>query len=91
MTDPPRYPDALSDSGADPDRGTPPGMPRWVKVSGLIVGVVVLALIAIMIIGGGDHGPSRHATGDQPTERSEHKPPAGEAPSPRDPSELGRG
>lgn len=43
MTEPPRY----------------PGAPRWVKVSGIVVGgVLLLALILLLIPGG--HGPGRH-------------------------------
>ncbi len=36
-----------------------PGTPRWVKVFGIIVVVVVLLVFAGMFIGG-RHGPSRH-------------------------------
>ena len=35
-----------------------PGMPRWVKVSGIIAVVVVLLVIIIMFTG--EHGPGRH-------------------------------
>ena len=63
MTDPPRYPDSNSDTGDDtrvrPGREYP-GTPRWVKVLGIIVIFVVLLAVAIMFIGGGEHGPSRH-------------------------------
>ena len=38
-----------------------PGTPRWVKVSGIIVLVLVLLVGIMMFIGvGGDHGPGRH-------------------------------
>ena len=36
-----------------------PGTPRWVKVIGIFVIVVVLVVIAAMFIGG-EHGPGRH-------------------------------
>ena len=39
-----------------------PGTPRWVKVFGLIVIVVVLLVITMMFIGG-EHGPNRHSLG----------------------------
>jgi len=52
MTDPPRY----SDSREDEDTG----VPRWVKVLGIIVAVVVLLVVVVLIIGGGEHGPWRH-------------------------------
>lgn len=38
-----------------------PGMPRWVKISGIVLGVLVL--LAAMFIAfdiGGPHGPGRH-------------------------------
>jgi hypothetical protein len=38
-----------------------PGTPRWVKVFGIIVIVVVLLVAAVMYISGGEHGPGRHA------------------------------
>jgi hypothetical protein len=47
-------PDPLSHDGI--------GTPRWVKLSGIIGGVLVL-LVVIMILVGGDHGPWRHMPG----------------------------
>jgi hypothetical protein len=37
-----------------------PGIPRWVKVFGIIFMVVVLLVVARILIGG-EHGPGRHA------------------------------
>ena len=37
-----------------------PGTPRWVKVFGITVIVVVLLVVAMMFLVGGEHGPSRH-------------------------------
>ena len=91
MTDPPSHPDTTSGTNRDTNRGQPPGMPRWVKVSALLVGALVLALVAIMVIGGGDHGPSRHAVGDQPTEPREQTAAGDEAPGGHGTSERGRG
>ena len=61
-----------------------PGTPRWVKVFGIIVIVVVLLVVAVMFIGGGEHGPGRHApsggAGDQASSSSVmegHAPPEG--------------
>lgn len=45
-------------SGTDAEQ--PPGVPRWLKVSGLVVGVVVLLVVLGMLVLGGDHGPGRH-------------------------------
>jgi hypothetical protein len=59
MADPPHH----RDPGEAADRGSPPGMPRWVKVSGIIVAVLVLVLVIVMLLAGGDHGPRRHSSG----------------------------
>jgi ABC-type transporter Mla subunit MlaD len=32
-----------------------------VKVFGIIIVVVVLVVVAVMFVGGGEHGPGRHA------------------------------
>jgi hypothetical protein len=37
-----------------------PGTPRWVKVLGITVIVVVLLAVAMMFLVGGEHGPGRH-------------------------------
>jgi hypothetical protein len=42
---------------ADP----PPGMPRWVKLFGIIVLVLVL-LFVLSVVAGGQHGPGRHVS-----------------------------
>ncbi len=60
MAELPTYPDATGDTGVGPDRRSPPGTPRWVKAFGIIVLVLVLLFGVAMIIGGGNHGPSRH-------------------------------
>jgi hypothetical protein len=64
MTDP-RSPETGDDSGAgyEPERT---GIPRWIKVAGIVVAVVVLLVVVLMltgVLGGGDgggHGPRRH-------------------------------
>jgi hypothetical protein len=38
-------------------------MPRWVKVSGIIVAVLVLLLVIVLLLAGGGHGPRRHLSG----------------------------
>jgi hypothetical protein len=74
MADPPPYPDS---SGDEPDRGSTTGTPRWVKVFGIIVIVLVLGFV-ILKFGGvgppGDHGPGRHAPSG---EVGGHTPPEG--------------
>jgi hypothetical protein len=39
-----------------PDRDTPPGPPRWVKVLGIIVLALVLAFVILHLLGGGFRG-----------------------------------
>jgi hypothetical protein len=34
--------------------------PRWVKVSGIIAIVLVLLVVIMMFVSGGNHGPGRH-------------------------------
>jgi hypothetical protein len=34
-----------------PDRGSPPSMPRWVKIFGIILIVLVLAVVAMHLTG----------------------------------------
>jgi len=67
MADQPRYPDTGEDAGVGLDRGSPPRVPRWVKVSGIVVAVLVLLVVSMMLIagggpGGGGHGPGRHTS-----------------------------
>jgi hypothetical protein len=62
MADPPRARDPAQAAGLAADRGSPPGMPRWVKVSGIIVAVLVLLLVIVLLLSGG-HGPRRHLSG----------------------------
>jgi preprotein translocase subunit SecG len=37
----------------------PGGTPRWVKVFGIILAVLVLAFVIVLLVQGG-HGPGRH-------------------------------
>ncbi|AWK76754.1 hypothetical protein CBI38_35555 (plasmid) [Rhodococcus oxybenzonivorans] len=60
MTDP--TPDA-GPPRSDEDRGSPPRReptPRWVKVVGIVVGILLVLVILMMVFGGGNHGPGRH-------------------------------
>ena len=55
MADLPPYRDPSDDTSVRP------GIPRWVKVFGIIVIVLVLLVGIIMVTGiGGQHGPGRH-------------------------------
>lgn len=54
--------DMSSDQGREPDIGQPPGMPRWVKASAVVVAVLVVLIIVVLATGiGGEHGPGRHS------------------------------
>jgi plastocyanin len=56
----------MADPAAYPDPGPPPGMPRWVKVSGIIIGALVLLFVILRVTGvGGEHGPGMHGPGAQ--------------------------
>jgi hypothetical protein len=60
MTDPRRD----AGTGQDGAPGTPPRMPRWVKVAGIVVGVLLVVFIVLQLAGvGGQHGPGRHTLG----------------------------
>lgn len=65
------------------DRTPDDGMPRWVKISGIIAIVLITLLIVLMLFG--DHGPGRHQPSGghaSPTSSSggtvlDHTPPTG--------------
>lgn len=49
------------DPGMDPDHHPGEGMPRWVKVSGIVVLLVAALAVILLVLGGpGGHGPGRH-------------------------------
>ena len=52
-----------------------PGTPRWVKVSGIAVGVLLLLAAVLMLHGGGPgrHMPSGDAPGQMPPEEDGHR------------------
>jgi hypothetical protein len=59
---PPEYLDSGDDDGAEVDRGSTTGMPRWVKVSAIVALILVVLVVVMLLVGGGpgDHGPGRH-------------------------------
>lgn len=61
-------PSSFSDAGAGPEGGTPPGMPRWVKVFGLVALVVVVLVVGVLLFADGDHGPRRHVDASEQLE-----------------------
>jgi hypothetical protein len=45
----------------DDTYGRHPGMPRWVKVTAIVVGVLILLFVILQLTGlAGQHGPGRH-------------------------------
>lgn len=75
MADPSPYADGADDAGVGPGFESPPGTPRWVKVSAIIALVVVGLLVVMILAGGSQHGPGRHAPSGG------HQQPAGYLPS----------
>lgn len=58
------------------DHSTYPGMPRWVKISGIVVVATIVLAIILMASGiGGPHGPGRHLS---PADTGSQTPPAGD-------------
>ncbi len=85
-----KLPDSNSDIGDDtevsPIEDRPPGIPRWVMVSGIIVISLVLLFVLLEIIIGGDHGPGRHTPGKhgsrvEPAGQIEHEASGDQTPS----------
>ena len=59
------------DSSADaaengPNSAEHPGLPRWVWISGIVVALLVLAMLAVMLLTGDEHGPSLHTMRTHP-------------------------
>ena len=65
-----------------------PGTPRWVKVFGIILIVAVLLVVAMMFIGGVEHGPGRHTASG---EAGGQVPPSGVMEAPHAPPGGGGG
>jgi hypothetical protein len=48
----------------DADSETPPRMPRWVRVTLIVVAVLLVLFVVLRLTGvGGEHGPGRHMSG----------------------------
>lgn len=45
---------------AEPDREVTTGIPRWVKIFGIVALAVIVLVVILMIASGGEHGPGRH-------------------------------
>ena len=56
-------PDPDDDMDVGPARRSPSSTPRWVKLFLIIAAVLLTLLVAVNLLGGGGHGPSRHMPG----------------------------
>jgi hypothetical protein len=76
---------SIEDPGRNATDREPPGVPRWVKVTGMVTGGFVVLLVLAALVLGGDHGPGRHVGGDEaspahtapPGANGGHTPPPG--------------
>ena len=77
MADRPFAPDTGDHTGVEPGRRSTTGLPRWAKVSGFIVGVLVWAFVLMPFVfvpvlgtvgpgGSRGHGPGGSPGGDTP-------------------------
>lgn len=67
--DPPPYAETDEDA---PDRVSTAGTPRWVKVFGLVLLLLVLLFVILRLTGvGGQHEPSRHGDSGETTPAAE--------------------
>jgi hypothetical protein len=64
VTESPLSADAAEGTDSTAARGSAarayPGTPRWVKLGAIIAAVVIVLVVFIMVIAGGEHGPMRH-------------------------------
>src|SRR5215211_3684459 len=60
MTDPHRPPGDHDDGSPVYERESDTGIPRWVKVGGIVLIVLGLLAMVVMLLSGGGHGPGRH-------------------------------
>ncbi len=54
-------------------------LPRWVLIAGLTIAILaILGVLTMMLLGSGEHGPSRHGNSNAASnEIPSHSPPAG--------------
>ena len=54
--------DTVEERSVVRDHPSPPGMPRWLKVSGIVVVALILLVVVVSFITGVQHGPGRHGS-----------------------------
>lgn len=50
-----------------------PGRPRWVTISAILAGVLLMMVALLLVAGGGRHRPGQHFGGHTPTEANAHQ------------------
>jgi nitrite reductase (NO-forming) len=78
VSDPSREPERDDVAPQDPDPEDRAEMPRWVKVAGIAVALLILLAMVVHLAGGG--GPARHASGDAGVDHRADSPPIDGAP-----------
>jgi hypothetical protein len=63
LPNPDSHPDTSDDASSRLNGGSPLSTPRWVKVLGITALVLVLLIVIVMVISGGQHGPGRRMPG----------------------------
>ena len=58
MSDP--IPEPSNDNQGDRNSGQPPGLPGWLKVSGIVVAAVIAVALIVSLATGTEHGPGLH-------------------------------
>jgi hypothetical protein len=53
-------PDIGEETGGGPEQEPITGTPRWVEVAAVIAVALVVAVVIMLIVGIGNHGPGRH-------------------------------
>ena len=56
------YPDTNDRTNDGRGLEAPPPVPRWVWVSAVVVGVLVVLGFVVMLVSGGQHGPGQHTS-----------------------------
>jgi hypothetical protein len=60
MSDPSSRPGTGSETDGRSGDGSPPRTPRWVWVSVIVVGAVIVLAVVLLLVAGGEHGPGHH-------------------------------
>jgi hypothetical protein len=77
-----KIPNSKRGNGVRSTEDRPPSAPRWVKVSGIIVIILVLLFVILKLTGiGGNHGPGRHLPGGASAEQTELEAPREDLPT----------